>query len=122
MLSLFVTALAAGAAASPVAVRQAGSVIFSCTTPNTVALTFDDGPFAYTDQALDLLSNAGIKATFFLNGQNWANINDYASTVQRMNSEGHQIGSHTYASPVQPFVFSCPSPALAPLHETLTPP
>ena len=35
-------------------------------------------------------------ATFFLNGQNWASIYDYTSTVQRMNNEGHQIGSHTY--------------------------
>lgn len=108
MLSLFIAALAAGASASPIAVRQAASVIFSCTTPNTVALTFDDGPFAYTDQALNLLSGAGMKATFFLNGQNWANINDYASTVQRMDNEGHQIGSHTYAYPVQPCLLPRP--------------
>ena len=99
MLPYLLTALAASAVASPVAPRQAGSIIFSCTSPGTVALTFDDGPFEYTSQALDLLSDAGFKATFFLNGQNWANINDYASTVQRMDSEGHQIGSHTYASP-----------------------
>lgn len=110
MLSLLVSALAAGGAASPIAPRQAAPVIFSCSTPGTVALTFDDGPFAYTDQALDLLANAGLKATFFLNGQNWANINDYASTVQRMDSEGHQIGSHTYAIPVQPCSRAPPPP------------
>ena len=97
MLSLFLSALAATAAvASPVQPRQAASVIFGCTTPNTVALTFDDGPFAYTDDVLDQLSAAGMHATFFLNGQNWASIYDYTSTVQRMNNEGHQIGSHTY--------------------------
>lgn len=88
------------AAASPVANLQArqipaGSVISSCTTPGTVALTFDDGPFIYTERVLDALSSAGAKATFFLNGQNWGNINDFASTVRRMESEGHQVGSHT---------------------------
>lgn len=39
---------------------------------------------------------AGIKGTWFLNGQNKGNIYDYNSTLFRMISLGHQIGSHTY--------------------------
>lgn len=99
MFRYVVSALAAVAAASPVSNIQprqvAGQVYSSCTVGNTVALTFDDGPFTYTDGILDALAAAGMKATFFVNGQNWANINDYSSTVQRMINEGHQIGSHT---------------------------
>ena len=105
MLSFLISALAATAAASPIASiepRQAGQVYYGCTAANTVALTFDDGPFTYTSQALDQLDAAGMKATFFLNGQNWGNINDYGSVVQRMNNGGHQIGSHTYVPLVQP--------------------
>ena len=76
-----------------------GQVITSCTQPGTVALTFDDGPYIYTGQVLDTLKNADVKATFFVNGDNWATILSDSSQalVQRMLSEGHQIGSHTYA-------------------------
>lgn len=98
MFSYLISALAVAAAASPVAniqPRQAGQVYFGCSVPGTVALTFDDGPFTFTDTVLNTLAAAGMKATFFLNGQNWANINDYSSTVQRMVNEGHQVGSHT---------------------------
>ncbi|KAH7127515.1 putative xylanase/chitin deacetylase [Dactylonectria macrodidyma] len=100
------TALAAGTAASAAGSAHQkrqdipiGSTIFSCTTENTIALTFDDGPFAYTEELLDILAEAGIKATFFINGNNWASIYDYTSTVQRMISDGHQVGSHTWDHP-----------------------
>jgi peptidoglycan/xylan/chitin deacetylase (PgdA/CDA1 family) len=45
--------------------------IFHCTQPNTIALTFDDGPYEYTNELLDQLKDAKIKATFFINGYNW---------------------------------------------------
>jgi peptidoglycan/xylan/chitin deacetylase (PgdA/CDA1 family) len=73
-----------------------GVAIHSCTQKDVVALTFDDGPFHYTDLLLDLLSEAGFTATFFVNGKNWANIQDYRSTIIRMVKEGHQVASHTY--------------------------
>ncbi|KAM5345264.1 hypothetical protein ACJ41O_011126 [Fusarium nematophilum] len=88
--------VAAALAASTVPI---GVAISSCTEPDVIALTFDDGPFAYTDPLLDQLAEAGIKATFFVNGNNWANIQDYRATVVRMIDEGHQIGSHTYSHP-----------------------
>jgi len=73
-----------------------GSIISSCTVPGTVALTFDDGPYIYTDELLNILASNGVLATFFVNGQNFGAISDYASTVQRAASAGHQIGSHTW--------------------------
>jgi peptidoglycan/xylan/chitin deacetylase (PgdA/CDA1 family) len=72
-----------------------GTVITSCTVSGTVALTFDDGPFVYTEQLLDILQSNGVHATFFQNGQNYDNIYNYAPTIQRIVDEGHQIGSHT---------------------------
>ncbi|KAG7125814.1 peptidoglycan-N-acetylglucosamine deacetylase like protein [Verticillium longisporum] len=76
-----------------------GAAIRSCTVPGTFALTFDDGPFSFTDHVLDLLKAAGVKATFFVNGQNWGDINDYRPTVERILAEGHQLGSHTNRHP-----------------------
>ncbi|KAG8533095.1 uncharacterized protein KY384_001878 [Bacidia gigantensis] len=83
----------AGSSAVPV-----GAVISGCTQPGTVALTFDDGPYIYTAQVLDTLKAAKIHATFFVNGDNWANIlsNDSKALVNRELAEGHQIGSHTW--------------------------
>lgn len=75
-----------------------GVAIHSCTQRDVVALTFDDGPFYYTNMLLDLLAEAGLPATFFVNGRNWANIQDYRSIIVRMVEEGHQVASHTYAS------------------------
>ena len=79
-----------------------GTIITSCNVEGVIALTFDDGPFAYTDQVLDHLAEAGMKATFFINGDNWASIYDYQSTVNRMISDGHQVASHTWVSWLKP--------------------
>ncbi|KAK6082955.1 polysaccharide deacetylase [Seiridium cupressi] len=104
MLVPLFAALLAGAAASPVSQMQrrqssvpVGSIITACTVPGTFALTFDDGPFEYTSELLDILSSNGVKATFFLNGENWGSIYDYTAQVQRMYNEGHQVGSHTWS-------------------------
>ncbi|KAM0326776.1 hypothetical protein ACHAQA_006650 [Verticillium albo-atrum] len=74
-----------------------GSIITTCTVPGTFALTYDDGPFDFTSHVLDLLDQANIKATFFVNGNNVGNINTYAAVIQRMDTSGHQIGSHTFS-------------------------
>jgi peptidoglycan-N-acetylglucosamine deacetylase len=59
-----------------------------------VALTFDDGPGAvYTPQVLDILKKYGVKATFFVLGEN---IEKNADIVSREAQEGHEIGNHTY--------------------------
>ena len=59
-----------------------------------IALTFDDGPRRSTTTALlDGLAQRGVKATFFLVGEQVA---DHQDTVRRMADEGHQIGLHTW--------------------------
>lgn len=58
------------------------------------ALTFDDGPHReYTARLLDGLKERGVKATFFLMGQN---IEGNEELVRRMQQEGHLIGNHSY--------------------------
>jgi hypothetical protein len=45
-----------------------GTIWTACTTPGVVALTFDDGPYIYTQEIVDQLTAAGQRATFFQNG------------------------------------------------------
>lgn len=61
-----------------------------------IALTFDDGPSKkYTPKLLDGLHKRGVKATFFLLGQN-IDKEGNREIVKRMHEEGHLIGNHTY--------------------------
>jgi len=62
--------------------------------PFTVYLTFDDGPAqGVTDVILDTLKDAGIKATFFVNG---SRVIQAPNLVKREFLEGHQIGNHLW--------------------------
>jgi cellulose synthase/poly-beta-1,6-N-acetylglucosamine synthase-like glycosyltransferase/peptidoglycan/xylan/chitin deacetylase (PgdA/CDA1 family)/spore germination protein YaaH len=62
-----------------------------------VALTFDDGPDArWTPMILDTLRSRGVKATFFVVGQN---VDTHVRLLQREYDEGHEIGNHTYTHP-----------------------
>jgi peptidoglycan/xylan/chitin deacetylase (PgdA/CDA1 family) len=70
-----------------------GVYIHHCYIPGTIALTFDDGPYIYTEELLDILAQYGAKATFFVNGHNLAG-NEWL--IQRVVDEGHQLASHTY--------------------------
>ena len=59
-----------------------------------VYLTFDDGPIPEaTPFILDTLKHYGIKATFFMVGDN---VRKYPELYQRVISEGHRIGNHTH--------------------------
>lgn len=40
--------------------------IQDCIKPNVIAFSFDDGPYIYTKDLLDLLDSYGAKATFFI--------------------------------------------------------
>lgn len=63
--------------------------------PDCIALSFDDGPHAtLTDEILDILKEYGVKATFFMIGENAA---AHPDTVRRVIEEGHEIGNHTYS-------------------------
>ena len=58
--------------------------------PNTIYLTFDDGPRdGTTDVILDILKEKGVKATFFVT------MNGSDSLIKRIVDEGHSIGIHT---------------------------
>ena len=59
-----------------------------------VAITFDDGPHGtYTKMLLDGLKERGVRATFFVVGEN---IPGNEELILRMHNEGHVIGNHTY--------------------------
>jgi hypothetical protein len=60
-----------GASTSGIARPHLGSVpygtrINECTEPGVIALTFDDGPYIYTNDLLDLLDKYNAKVTFFI--------------------------------------------------------
>ena len=62
--------------------------------PPSVALTFDDGPHRiYTKNLLDGLRERGVKATFFVVGENIPGNEDL---IRQMEADGHLIGNHTY--------------------------
>jgi len=59
-----------------------------------IALSFDDGPNEpYTSQVLRILDENGVKATFFLIGEN---AEFYPETVRKIARAGHIIGNHTF--------------------------
>ena len=60
---------------------------------NVVYLTFDDGPSEYTSQVKALLDQYGMKATFFMIGQQ---IGQRRDLVRRLAEDGFAIGDHTW--------------------------
>lgn len=71
--------------------------IYSCSVANTFAITFDDGPYKYTQELVNYLNNNSITATFFINGQNYGNIYDYKDFLISAYKSGHQIAHHTWS-------------------------
>lgn len=64
------------------------------TDPPAIALTFDDGPTpGPTEQVLDILGTAGVKAAFFVIG---VNCRRAPALLRRIHAEGHLIGNHTF--------------------------
>lgn len=82
-----------------------GFNIYTCTTPGTIAMTYDDGPYLWTSQLLDILDYHGIKATFFVTANNHGKgpLNDparpWVALLKRMYASGHQIAGHTMDHP-----------------------
>lgn len=63
-------------------------------TGKTVYLTFDDGPDdKNTPAVLDILRDAGVKATFFVTGRQ---AEAHPDVLRRIYDEGHAIGNHSY--------------------------
>lgn len=63
-------------------------------TGEAVYLTFDDGPIPeVTPQVLEILDYYGVKATFFMVGEN---IDKHPEVFEQVIQAGHAIGNHTY--------------------------
>ncbi len=95
---MLLAGMAAAAYAAPATCRlPVGGHIWSAvthiTSTDSVSLTFDDGPDFATDLFLQELEKAGVRATFFLIGEQVArNPNQAAAIVQA----GHEVGIHGY--------------------------
>ncbi|GAA5817023.1 hypothetical protein MFLAVUS_010558 [Mucor flavus] len=108
LITLAAIATAVSAAPAPLEKRAAkAQIISTCTVPGTIALTFDDGPYEYTWALADALKAAGVTGTFFMNGENWVDVNKqsvktsagtktYKQVIKHVYDQGHQLASHTY--------------------------
>lgn len=67
-----------------------------CDRAACVALTFDDGPGPYTAGLLDTLKKDGVRATFFMLGEN---VGAHRDVVRRMALEGHELADHSWSHP-----------------------
>ncbi|KAI9152227.1 putative polysaccharide deacetylase [Paramyrothecium foliicola] len=80
-----------------------GRGIYHCEEFGDIALTYDDGPYEYTKDLLDMLKSYNAKATFFVTGRNLGKgaINDpstpWPALIRRMIADGHQVASHTWS-------------------------
>ncbi len=71
-------------------------VVWSRPDPSSkvIYLTFDDGPVPeVTSRVLEILESYGVKATFFMVGDN---IRKYPDIFEQVKAAGHSIGNHTY--------------------------
>jgi peptidoglycan/xylan/chitin deacetylase (PgdA/CDA1 family) len=59
---------------------------------HTIALTFDDGPNAHTEEVLDALKALNVKATFFIVGRQ---AHRYPKILARIAAEGHLLANHS---------------------------
>lgn len=71
-----------------------------CSRPSQWAITFDDGPSENIPAIREVLRSKGVKATFFINGNNYAHLE--TNEIDQRNLldlylDGHQIGTHTYS-------------------------
>jgi peptidoglycan/xylan/chitin deacetylase (PgdA/CDA1 family) len=65
-----------------------------CRVGEAVYLTFDDGPIPeVTPKVLAILDKYGVKATFFMVGEN---IDKHPEVFEQVVQAGHAIGNHTY--------------------------
>jgi peptidoglycan-N-acetylglucosamine deacetylase len=67
------------------------------TKSRRIYLTFDDGPhLVNTPRLLDKLKDYGVLSTFFVKGRS-LEAPEAQRLLERIASEGHQIGNHTYS-------------------------
>ncbi|GAA4836517.1 polysaccharide deacetylase family protein [Kitasatospora terrestris] len=78
--------------------RNAAAPLFSLASDDKlVALTIDDGPDpVYTPAVLSILERYGVRATFFLVGENAVNR---SALVREIARQGHHLANHTWSHP-----------------------
>ncbi|KAK9464044.1 uncharacterized protein V1516DRAFT_95950 [Lipomyces oligophaga] len=77
-----------------------GEFIIDCNDPGHVAITYDDGPYEYTEDLLTILRENHVKATFFIVGNNLGKgpiDEDWRDVIEKMSEDGHQIASHSWS-------------------------
>ncbi|CAI9634080.1 carbohydrate esterase family 4 protein [Alternaria burnsii] len=77
-----------------------GGGIYVCNNPGTVAITYDDGPYIYTENVMAQFEARGAHATFFITGNNigkGAIDENWAGVIKKMYDNGHQVASHTWS-------------------------
>ena len=95
LLGLAAPAAAAGARGhdTRLALLQEKTIFHSgLRNAHTIALTFDDGPNAHTDEVLDALKEMHVKATFFIVGKE---AHRHPETLARIAREGHLLANHS---------------------------
>lgn len=78
--------------------RRLNEKDFKSPNEKIVFLTFDDGPsITNTPKVLDILKEKGVKATFFIVGENLKNGGKRTEAIlKRTLDEGHAIGNHSW--------------------------
>ncbi len=95
------TALAASLAAAGLAwsvfhpaSQTFAPVIRRISTPDSIALTFDDGPTPpFTTHILEILRDRHLSATFFIIGRH---ASEHPGLIRRIADEGHTLGNHSW--------------------------
>jgi len=99
-MKLNLTKLILGACIASTTFAKKAKVYTKCNQPGQIVLTFDDGPNPDTTPiALEILDKYKIKATFFINGKNYGDLDEdpeSVAIVKKAYAAGHDIGSHTY--------------------------
>ncbi|KNZ55668.1 hypothetical protein VP01_2618g1 [Puccinia sorghi] len=72
-------------------------VFSTCTAPGSFSLTFDDGPSQFSSNLDATLDKANVKASFYINGNNFGCIYDFADLLLQRFNNGHLIASHTWS-------------------------
>lgn len=79
-----------------------GAGVYACTKPGMVAITYDDGPYVYTEDIMKQFEAKGGRATFFVTGNSLgkgAIDKQWTSVVKKMYDKGHQVASHSWSHP-----------------------
>lgn len=93
LILLWPTGIDAAPAPAKMALLQDRNIFHSgLPGTHTVALTFDDGPNAYTAEVLDVLKAHRVPATFFIVGR-MAYL--HPELLKRMANEGHLLANHS---------------------------